>query len=228
MEKENQYYKTEKEYENTQQGAKEADSFDQPFKRAFDKFQKAPAPEVWESMRSRLPLHLRLRSHLLVLSRLAAVLIGFMCLTLMLNRSTSSKGLHSDQAAHSAVLSKEQGSYPAKHFVNDLADPNLAAKTTALAKAKKNRKTGDEDLLLELILAEDEFDELATTPAMQEALLPSKPLPVGTARVQFSGPAMHEFTGPQQGEELRIMIPLRVVEKEEVDHLIELYQQSKQ
>ena len=108
----------------------------------------------------------------------------------------------------------------ALHYVNDRVFESIKTKEVN-STTHPLEISGEIDILMELILAEDELDQQANELVVWEALQPLERLPIEdiTAKLPANSTSTRE-------QDFKIMIPLQVIDQTEVDQMIDLYNQQ--
>jgi len=186
-------------------------AFDQLVKARMDQVTSEPPKEVWNQLEPRLPRHLFIRRYLRFASGIAAALVLGFGLQVFLNAYSTSYGLISlAEGDSSECLINTDDAQSPQHLG---AGPSLA-KERKIQKRLKQEKISLEDALLEELLMEEEDIVIAIDSALiRESLKPAKQ-PNSASAVASS----------DQDIELQISIPLQIVEEDEIEELLEMYE----
>lgn len=224
----------------------DGEHFDQVIKHRFQDFERSPSNKIWDHVETQIPLNLRLRNQLQWLSKIAAVLVlGMFAFYLFVERPTQStlveitpQQVPVQFEAQAAVLASSEEKEP---FVFDIPATKTTNKSNSKAAHKTQKAMQEEadDFLASILLDEDEFGEQINEQKMAEILLPIEQLPIeniAAMLVPMDETEKKEATLIEADEnssataskeiDLQITIPLKVVEENEVEGLINYYDQQ--
>ncbi|MEL6864697.1 MAG: hypothetical protein AAFP19_09765 [Bacteroidota bacterium] len=208
------------------------DAHDQLFQKAFDQFEAQPQDHIWKGIKKELPLHLRLRNHLNWLSRIAAALLLFMVSLVLLDQlvppSTAVVAQLPYENMQRTALHVAKEELPTQaDFVMDMPQEDFSLTADHKENERGLKNSDDLESLWSIILEEDEaLAEAIDQNRMEEALQALDFLPIeGLALIP---PKNGKGSNSDDTEEieLKIMIPLQVVEEGEVNQLLHLYEQQ--
>ncbi len=202
--------------------------FDEQFHKKMAPFQVTPKPRVWKKIKSELPLHPGAHRYISWMTRIAAVLVIGMLLTIFVDQQQQTSGLSQKMhpippspptntpAAHEAASSGE--------FVFDVKNKNRDSNHPRKYNAQEEEEL---KLLLQSILEDDDELAAATDPAViDNSLQIATALPNGLTLVVPENDQT-DPTPADQSVELEIKIPLKVVESDlEAETLIHIYESS--
>lgn len=202
--------------------------FDEEVARRFEHFSAMPSNQVWENIQPALPIHLRLKRHLHFLSKVAAALligISTLYITQFYSQNQEQIAAIIDSPVETLIATTDE--QPSEDFVFSPEEELTVETNDKVRKKRRNRtpKIEDTDDFLSFILEEeDEFGDAIDIDIITESMRPVEDISVGlmTAALQPL-PKTKRSLIPQNDIELRINIPLQVVEPHEVEELLEIY-----
>lgn len=203
-------------------------NIDQVFRHHLREIEQTPSPEVWEKVKPRLPLNLFVRTHLNWLSKIAAVLVlGMSAVYLSIENPYATNSTMVDLSPNlipdgtlnnGAVVEKEA-------FVFDIPIEEEVAETPlhqAFSEATEAQEEADE-FLASLLEDEEEFE--IDDQKIMDILKPIEQLPIENIAAMLHKKEPIE-TAIIEEIEMQINIPLKVVEDDEIDKMINYYDQQ--
>lgn len=188
----------------------------------FENFEPNPKPEVWEGIKTQLPYNLRIRRQLNWLSKIAAVLLIGMLFTVgsnmlkLNNQREAAKAVSPTPTPTTIVetIAPLTTNEDESDFVFDVNKKKEVA-------SKLMEEEEDINSLLDFIL--DDSDDIAIAideDVIEESLTPADELTDGIALVT---PEDDVEPIAEETIDLTIKIPLVVVEENEIESLIDMY-----
>lgn len=186
----------------------------------FENFESQPKSEVWEGIKTQLPYNLRIRRQLNWMSKIAAVLLIGMLFTVgsnMLKLNNQQEAAQTVSPTLTPAVIVETTALPTtsadeSDFVFDVNKKKEVA-------SKLMEEEEDINSLLDFIL--DDSDDLAfDEDVIEESLTPADELENSIALVT---PEDDTEQIAEETIELTIKIPLVVVEENEIESLIDMY-----
>jgi len=239
-------------WENIEAGI-DIEGFDKIFNNKLSSNEHTPAPEVWENVQEGIPLNLFVKRHLENLMKTAAILLCFMSVTLYFSIDKN-QAKQSVASVDESQLSRDMVATTSKPVI-ELAESTVAEKDDFVYEIKKkkrkkrNRKAKKEqdvdvDELWKLLMEDDEFADVMDEDTKLKILTPPVQLPLieeTIAAVDNSEPNNIEklsseipadllvdelLVNETVEPDLKIWVPLVVVEKHEIEKLIHIYDEA--
>ncbi|MEM1321253.1 MAG: hypothetical protein AAGG75_13440 [Bacteroidota bacterium] len=208
-----------------------SEDIDQLYRSKFEHFEATPRPELWQKVQKNLPFSLLLRQHLYQLSKVAAAILLIMMMVGLLEEQLFTHRSHlaaecSDKSAGKAnEVPKARMAEAPKEFVLDIEEAPVDKNIGRRLLDKEDPESIDE---LWAFITDDaeKFSDAFNEEKLQAILQPLEKLPAeGLAMVV---PEKKVAPNSDESNDLTIMIPLKVVEDNEVEHLLNLYDQYQQ
>ena len=242
-------------WENIEAGI-DIEGFDKIFNNKLTDNEQTPSPEVWEKVQAGIPLNLFVKKHLENLMKIAAVLLCFMSLTLYLtvdkNKTTEMAVLDEAIILKQDPLKSTSNAISTIEAVEKEDFVYEIKKKKSKKRTKKTKKEQDADsdaeALWKLLMEDDEeFADVMDEDTKLKILSPPVRLPLIEETVAMLDNAnepesVMEITLSEIPEDLlneetitetetiepdlKIWVPLVVVEKHEIEKLIHLYDQA--
>ncbi len=238
-------------WENIEAGI-DIEGFDKIFNSKLTDNEVTPSPEVWETVKEGIPLNLYVKKHLENLMKIAAVLLCFMSLTLYftIDKNQSSEYIAVEETVTQDSKPVVNTPLPIIEEVEEKEDFVYEIKKRKKKKrTKKAKKEQDVDVdeLWKLLMEDDEdFADVMDEDTKLEILSPPVRLPLIEEPFALQvKPAANEetidsienleITSTEEETyvetetivpDLKIWVPLVVVEKHEIEKLISIYDQA--
>ena len=203
---------------------------DQAYRDSMKRFEARPSEKNWQHIEPTLPFHLRAKRQLQKLSTVAAVLLILMMAFTIHNHVSF---LPAQPPVVEAALVYEtpelDPTIPQQDHVLQIEDPKKASHLEVnLLEEEKAIETELEKLLALVIEQEESPQEELDKAKLNKILQPLDPLPVEGL---LSSANSNKKKKPQvrtvtEEQDLKIMIPLKVVEEYEVQRFLNIYEQQ--
>lgn len=189
-----------------------------------------PAEKNWKAIRQHLPLRVIYRRQLIVFSRIAAIIAIALIIPSLLIKAPFQKVSTSPPITSIEILTTiGEAVEQADKIQQEEKRKPVQYKNTV----KKPKPTEAELLLASLLADENEFpDSLLDLEKLKAILQPLEPLPIVSATARIETLPLDKIKlrsnrkrSPQL--DFQISIPLIIVEQEEIEELIEIYDQKR-
>lgn len=190
--------------------------FDQAFKQQFDQFERTPPPRIWTEVSKEIPLHLLLQRHLQRFSKIAAILLIGMTITVVFQQKGGTLLLPAATTLAKPIKSEKTLTITTKPNPDFVYDHQVKAKfpTSRRKQQKQIKHSADlEELWAEIM--EEEQNPAADLLA-QSMILPLETLPLTkhlTALPREIQPPTTKAATIEMDDvpmELEIRIPLKI------------------
>ena len=201
--------------------------FDQDIKEELSAFEEVPPTHIWQAVEPKLPLNLFVRNQLNWLSKIAAILVIGMLFTMYYHQdSKGSMTLSQNNMLNNPELSTSTPLVQETEFVFEISEEFEVEEVASNVLSEEEEQLIEaEDFLANLLDDDDEFSIQLENDKIQEVLKPIEQLPIENITAILNDkvptPSIRE-----EPVELQIQIPLIVVEEDEVENLIELYDEN--
>ena len=206
----------------------ELEKIDHLVQRELANCEITPDEKIWMKVEPKLPLSLLVRNHLNALSKIAAILVVGMLVTMYFhgNKVQSNNTIVENSSDTSTDVENinELETLPEYVFeIQEEVEEEVIA-SNVLSEKQENLIEAD-DFLASLLDDEDEFLLQLNDDDIQEVLKPIEQLPIENISAMLGKEESAE-TLEEEVIDLQIKIPLIVVEAGEVEELIEMYDQN--
>ena len=216
-------------------------NFDQLLKAHFERFEQNPSKDVWQKVEKELPLNLYIKTYLNWLSKVAAILVLGMFAVYLFVEIPAPNDLADQTTLNTPSLTELNSDYIAKEeekeaFVFHI--PKQLKKEPSLTKVFSEEDNSllekADEILASILIDTNEFSEEINAEKMAEILLPIEQLPIENKAAVIEKKERHNqtaktkknsFIQPEEEIEIHINIPLRVVEEDEIEDLLNYYEQ---
>ena len=206
----------------------EDDSLDQVYRESMKGFEVMPSEKNWEQIEPALPFHLRIRRQLQKLSQVAAILLILMMAFTIYNRIEVVAASVVADATPVFETPELDPTVAQQDYVLAIEDHQEGHNVEVNLLKEEAIKTELEELLALVIEEEDSFEQELDKVKLKEILQPLAPLPTesltSSTNVVKKKNSINQST-PQE-QDLKIMIPLKVVEEHEIERFLDIYEQQ--
>jgi len=207
----------------------EDDCLDQRYQQSMKSLEVKPSEKNWEHIEPALPFHLRVRRQLQKLSTVAAILLGLMMAFTIYDRISFSAPPAIVEAAPVYDETPElDPTIPQQDYVLKIEDTKGANQLEVNLLKEEAIDTELEKLIALVIEEEDSSEQELDKVKLKEILQPLNPLPVEglLSSTSFTKKESLPLQSAAEEQDLKIMIPLKVVEEHEVERFLDIYEQQ--
>ncbi|MFT6019427.1 MAG: hypothetical protein ACI9CQ_002229 [Saprospiraceae bacterium] len=202
---------------------------DQEFRERLQPLQITPQAKIWENIQEELPLHPKARRYISWMTKIAAILVIGMLLSILSDQHKQEEIALSDNNSEQTILSLElnKSNNPTDDFLRESENTAFVFEVKKRSHSRKyyqkysKEEEAEMKKLLRFILDDDEdLANMSDPEVINESLKPIEALKGEMALAKI------DVEAPEQAD-LRIRIPLIIVETEqEAADLIQLYESS--
>ena len=211
-------------------------SIDQLFKQQLQDIEMTPSSNHWPHIKRQIPLYPRLYAHVIYVSKIAAVLL--IGVTLYVFSSIYSNPSHFESKVKIRPLTFGEAVTQTAEMKKKEEKNVQQYKKNHPSRTKTITQTSEVERLLASLLTDDEFGDSLDLEHLATILEPLEPLPVFSAMASAAEneKILAESISIQRVKnlpklptiDLKISIPLIVVEEHEIEHLLEIYERFRQ
>ena len=206
----------------------EDEALDQVYRDSMKKFEVRPSEKNWELIEPALPFHLRIRRQLQKLSTVAAVLLVLMMAFTIYDHISFSTPPVIVEAAPVYETPELDPTVPQQDHVLQIKDTKGVNHLEVNLLEEEDIDTELEELLALVIEAEDSSEKDLNKDKLNKILRPLDQLPIEglLSSTDFTKKEKPPVPSSAEEQDLKIMIPLKVIEDHEVERFLNIYEQQ--